>query len=79
MIVVEASSNVQVLLHPEFDSSTIQGALCVIDVDHCPGYLCWSVGILFVGGPHLRVSLINAAPSLNVSILHLLLVCLEGF
>lgn len=54
------------LLNKELDNIAIQSTLGVVYVYHCLGNLIGCVDILFVITPHLRYTLVNAAPSLNI-------------
>lgn len=65
------------LLNLESNFFAVNLALSIVDVDESPGFLLGRVNVLLKVTRHLTASLIDAAPSLNVGLLTLLLVLLE--
>ena len=56
----------ELLLDEETDFRHWQFALFVVHIDGGPCVLCRSVNILLKSGPHSRLSLVDAAPGLDV-------------
>lgn len=65
------------LLHLESNVCASSTALRIVDVDEGFGFLLGRVNVFLKVARHLTVSLVDAAPSLNVGLLLLLLILLE--